>query len=71
MLALLVKPEVFDDFKSRLEKVADNKEMFKFMLLSRVTPVPNILVNLASPLLGVPLYIFAPATFFGLYLYSH
>jgi uncharacterized membrane protein YdjX (TVP38/TMEM64 family) len=66
VLAFLVKAEVIDDFKQRLSKAATPWDMAKFMLLTRVTPAPNVLVNLASPLLGVPLYIFAPTTMLGL-----
>jgi len=35
------------------------------MLLTRVTPVPNVLVNVASPMVGVPLWIFALTTPLG------
>lgn len=37
-----------------------------YMFLSRLTPVPNVLINVASPLVGVPLYAFAIGTMFGL-----
>lgn len=49
------------------EQVQENKDsLFAFMFLSRVTPVPNVLVNVASPLVGVPLWAFTSGTLFGL-----
>lgn len=40
-------------------------DLFTYMLLTRVTPVPNVLINVASPMVGVPLWIFALSTPIG------
>lgn len=42
-------------------------DIFVFLLFLRLTPIlPNWLVNLASPVVGVPLYPFIGATFLGI-----
>jgi len=49
------------------KEVHENKgRLWLFILLSRLTPVPNVLINMASPLVGVPLTSFSMGTFFGL-----
>ena len=48
------------------QQVAEHRDsLFSYMLLTRVTPVPNVLVNVASALVGVPLWIFALSTPIG------
>lgn len=43
------------------------EDLFVYMLFLRLTPIlPNWLVNLASPVVGVQLPVFAAATFFGI-----
>jgi hypothetical protein len=43
------------------------RNLFNFLLFLRITPfLPNFFINLASPLLGVPLHYFVLATFFGI-----
>lgn len=43
------------------------RNLFNFLLFLRITPfLPNFFINLASPLLGVPLHYFIIATFFGI-----
>jgi len=62
--------------KTRLEEwrrmVAKNRDnLFYFMLFLRITPmVPNFFVNIASPLVNVPLPVFFIGTFFGVALPS-
>ncbi len=52
-------------FKAKLEEHKDN--MIFYLLFLRLTPiVPNIFINVASPLLGVSYLKFLTATFFGL-----
>jgi len=52
------------DFKKEVEKNKDH--LFWYLVLSRTTPIPNILINLASPHVGIPLFTFASSTLFGL-----
>lgn len=49
-------------------KVKNNKDhLFYYSLFIRITPlVPNMLVNVASPIAGIPLKIFVLTTFIGL-----
>ena len=43
------------------------RNLFNFLLFLRITPfLPNFFINLASPLLNVPLSYFVVATFFGI-----
>jgi uncharacterized membrane protein YdjX (TVP38/TMEM64 family) len=43
------------------------RNLFNFLLFLRITPfLPNFFINLASPLLDVPLSYFVIATFFGI-----
>ena len=51
-----------------VKKVEENKNrLFFYVLFLRFTPlVPNILVNLASPIAGIPVHIFFISTLFGL-----
>lgn len=43
------------------------RHLLPFLLFLRVTPfLPNFFINLAAPLLGVPLFHFVVATFFGI-----
>ncbi len=52
-------------FKHSIEQNKDN--LFFYMLFLRITPLlPNWLINLASPIVGVPFKYFFFATFFGL-----
>ncbi|KRW99144.1 hypothetical protein PPERSA_07387 [Pseudocohnilembus persalinus] len=63
---------VVDKFPSMLlkfhRKIQANKDNLVFyMLFLRLTPlVPNIIVNIASPIVGIPLKYFAFGTFVGL-----
>lgn len=52
-----------DDLSNSSTSTAD---VFKFMVLSRVTPIPNVVINIASPHLQVPFQTFAVSTLFGL-----
>lgn len=56
------------DMQARIAPVvAHPHRLFWYMLAMRITPVcPNWLVNLASPLIGVPLHVFVAATLVGL-----
>lgn len=51
-------------FRAQVHEHKDN--LLLYILISRLTPVPNILINVASPLVGVPLWAFAFGTLFGL-----
>jgi len=63
---------VYKYFPSKLsylqEKIDQNRRnLFWYMLFLRVTPlVPNWFINIASPLLNVPFWVFATATCFGI-----
>lgn len=52
------------EFQKEVQKNKDH--LFWYLVLSRTTPIPNILINLASPHVGVPLFTFASSTLFGL-----
>ena len=54
---------MIDGYAKQVAEHRDN--LFSYMLLTRVTPVPNVLVNVASALVGVPLWIFALSTPIG------
>jgi uncharacterized membrane protein YdjX (TVP38/TMEM64 family) len=68
----LAKYFIFKFFSSRVLKfkhsIEQNKDnLFFYMLFLRITPLlPNWLINLASPVVGVPYKYFFFATFFGL-----
>lgn len=51
-----------------VKKIEENRNrLFFYVLFLRFTPlVPNILVNLASPIAGIPIHIFFISTLFGL-----
>ena len=51
-----------------MRKVKEHQHnLFFYMISIRLNPLfPNIMVNLSSPVAGVPLYIYFPATFIGL-----
>ena len=52
-------------FKHSIEQNKDN--LFFYLLFLRITPLlPNWLINLSSPVVGVPYYYFFLATLFGL-----
>lgn len=52
-------------FAAQVDKRRRN--LFNFLLFLRITPfLPNFFINLASPLLGVPLHSFVIATMFGI-----
>eukprot|EP00397_Hematodinium_sp_SG-2012_P034645 GEMP01037171.1.p1 GENE.GEMP01037171.1~~GEMP01037171.1.p1 ORF type:complete len:316 (+),score=48.49 GEMP01037171.1:71-1018(+) len=49
------------------EEVAKNKQhLFTYLIIARSTPIPNILINLGSPHVAIPLYAFTSSTLFGL-----
>ncbi|KAH9598368.1 SNARE associated Golgi protein [Trypanosoma melophagium] len=53
--------------KIRTQVHRHRSELFVYLLFLRLTPIlPNWLVNLASPVVGVPIRIFALATFVGI-----
>jgi uncharacterized membrane protein YdjX (TVP38/TMEM64 family) len=53
-----------DSWRQLVAKNRDN--LFNFILFLRITPlVPNFFVNIASPLVNVPLHVFFIGTFFG------
>ena len=53
-----------DEFSSRIESNREN--LLWYMLFLRLTPLlPNWFINVASPIVGVPLSHFAIATFLG------
>ena len=57
-------PTRMEDFSNRIESNREN--LFWYMLFLRLTPLlPNWFINVASPLVGVPLWHFATATFLG------
>ncbi|ORC85887.1 SNARE associated golgi family protein [Trypanosoma theileri] len=53
--------------KIRTQVHRHRSELFVYLLFLRLTPIlPNWLVNLASPVVGVPIRVFALATFVGI-----
>ena len=57
-------PTRMDEFSSRIESNREN--LLWYMLFLRLTPLlPNWFINVASPIVGVPLSHFAIATFLG------
>ncbi|KAL7702790.1 SNARE associated Golgi protein [Lotmaria passim] len=53
--------------KIRAQVARYRSDLFVYLLFLRLTPIlPNWLVNLASPVVGVPLYAFAGATMLGI-----
>jgi len=57
-------PSKIADLKKQFDSHADN--LLAFLIFLRVSPFPNFLINIASPVLGVPLKSFVLATFLGL-----
>lgn len=58
-------PQLLQDFQQRVQDNRDN--LFFYMLFLRISPVlPNWFISVSSPILGVPLWIFALATFLGI-----
>ncbi len=58
-------PRQMEWFSKQVAKRRRN--LFNFLLFLRITPfLPNFFINLASPLLDVPLSYFVVATFFGI-----
>jgi len=65
------KPIVAKLFPARLDglqKQVDSHgaNLLSFLIFLRVSPFPNFLINIASPVVGVPLKSFMLATFLGL-----
>ncbi|XP_004529549.1 transmembrane protein 41 homolog [Ceratitis capitata] len=57
-------PKKTNEWSKHVEKHRDS--LFNYMLFLRMTPIlPNWFINLASPVIGVPVYTFAVGTFFG------
>jgi uncharacterized membrane protein YdjX (TVP38/TMEM64 family) len=54
----------------RAATMAHEDSLFTYMLMTRVTPVPNVVVNMASPHLGVPLWMLAVTTPIGQFLFN-
>jgi len=54
---------MLDDYR---RKVNENRHrLFVFLVLTRCTPIPAVLINIASPLLDVPLWTFIGSTIIG------
>jgi len=65
------KPIVATLFPSRLDGLrrqvdSQGGNLLGFLIFLRVSPFPNFLINIASPVVGVPLKSFMLATFLGL-----
>ena len=56
-------PERLETFRKRARE--EREHMFLFNLFLRFSPVPNWLVNAASPVVGNPFHLFVAGTFFG------
>ncbi|XP_017871380.1 PREDICTED: transmembrane protein 41 homolog isoform X2 [Drosophila arizonae] len=57
-------PKKTSEWSRHVEEYRDS--LFNYMLFLRMTPIlPNWFINLASPVIGVPLHIFALGTFCG------
>lgn len=64
-IAVYLWPEKFGFFRAEVAKRREN--LLNYMLFLRITPtLPNTFINVASPIVDVPYYIFFIATFFGL-----
>ena len=60
-------PGMISKFYSRIQQNKDN--LLFYMLFCRITPmIPNFFINVASPIIGVPYWIFAVVTLVGLVL---
>lgn len=58
-------PTLLDTFRQKVQSHRDN--LFFYFLFLRISPIlPNWFISVASPLINVPLHIFASATFLGL-----
>lgn len=57
-------PSKIADMKKQLDSHSDN--LIGYLVFLRVSPFPNFLINMASPVIGVPLKSFVFATFLGL-----
>lgn len=58
-------PNKVENFFEKIKKNENN--LFYYSLFIRITPlVPNMLVNVASPIAGIPLKLFIMTTFIGL-----
>jgi len=58
-------PEKIVEFHKKMDENRNNQ--FWFMLFLRFTPlIPNVVVNMASPIVGMPVHTFAFGTFLGL-----
>lgn len=53
-------------FRKEVEAKQKEGGLLPYMVMTRVCPVPNTLINASSPHLGVPFPTFAVGTFFGL-----
>eukprot|EP00929_Paragymnodinium_shiwhaense_P008392 TRINITY_DN112347_c0_g1_i1.p1 TRINITY_DN112347_c0_g1~~TRINITY_DN112347_c0_g1_i1.p1 ORF type:complete len:270 (-),score=83.81 TRINITY_DN112347_c0_g1_i1:156-965(-) len=54
------------NFKKEIEAKQKEGGLLPYMVMARVCPVPNTLINASSPHLGVPFVTFVVGTFFGL-----
>ena len=58
-------PVLLGKFGTMIESSKDN--LFYYMLFLRLTPLlPNFFINIASPIVGIPISIFSFGTFLGL-----
>eukprot|EP00195_Chlamydomonas_chlamydogama_P005060 CAMPEP_0202903622 /NCGR_PEP_ID=MMETSP1392-20130828/25438_1 /ASSEMBLY_ACC=CAM_ASM_000868 /TAXON_ID=225041 /ORGANISM="Chlamydomonas chlamydogama, Strain SAG 11-48b" /LENGTH=269 /DNA_ID=CAMNT_0049590887 /DNA_START=8 /DNA_END=817 /DNA_ORIENTATION=+ len=63
-LAQAVWPDRMEVFRN--EVAARKNKLFNYMLFLRLTPLlPNIFINVASPIVGIPVHIFFLATLLG------
>jgi len=71
--ALLTRfaPQRIEYFRAMIEKKDSEKDLFKYLLSLRIFPMtPNWLINMASPLVGVPLDRFFLSVLVGLAPYN-
>jgi len=71
LFSYIGKPILWRFFPKRLADMRDQLDahsgnMLSFLIFLRVSPFPNFLINIASPVLGVPIKTFVLGTFLGL-----
>jgi len=69
MFAYAGKPIIAKWFKARLDSLQEqvdshSENLLGYLIFLRVSPFPNFLINIASPVIGIPLKSFILATFF-------
>ena len=64
-LVIRIMPKRIIWFSNLIKNQRDN--LFYYLLFLRITPLlPNVFINVSSPILGIPYITFALATFLGL-----